>query len=97
MNITGTVTLWRERVVTVRLPTAVVQFCEKQPTKLQVVTMGAQGPVGTVGEPVLSRFEALDSATSEALSHSAENEQNLCQLISDMTNHFNYHAGVIST
>lgn len=104
MNVSSTVTLWRERFVTVRLPTVVVQYREKQPAGLQVVTVGRQGPVGTVAEEILSRVEVAEAAAqvatqtaSLALQGSADNRQSLDDVITEMTNRFNYHAGVIST
>ncbi|UIP28895.1 hypothetical protein [Photobacterium sp. TLY01] len=103
MNITQTVTLWRERFVTVHLPTMVVQYREKQPAGLQVVTVGAQGPVGTVAEEILSRVEVVEAAAqtatqtaATALQGYADNRQSLDDVITKMTNRFNYHAGVIS-
>lgn len=70
---------------------------------LSVVSVGAQGPVGTVAEEVLSKVEQAEQSANEAKSEasaahdeSQQTQLDMDQMLTDMTNRFNYHAGVIS-
>ncbi|HFQ4959199.1 TPA: hypothetical protein ACGUPM_002652 [Vibrio vulnificus] len=95
MDRTITVTLRTDRIITVRLPDSVEKVVSQNP-RVSVVTVGQQGPVGTVAEAVLAQAAKAESDAAKALEASLENSAHLDELVSQFTNHFNYHAGAIS-
>ncbi len=68
-----------------------------------VIAGGLQGPVGTVAEEVLSAVARAEAVAAEAKgtaedaqSLSEQNQSDLDDVVTQMTNRFNYHAGAIS-
>ncbi|KFA98778.1 hypothetical protein [Vibrio sp. ER1A] len=91
-----------KQVVTVTQGSKVSVLHLSRPT-LSVVSIGAQGPVGTVAEEVLNRVEQMEHQTAQAVEQAQEaktqsdtNSAALADSLSQMTNRFNFYAGAIS-
>ena len=90
------VTLNTDRVITVRLPQGIAVVRDQVKPNIQVVTIGQQGPVGTVSEEVLAtaaEAKALAVAASEVTQSTAIL---LDSVIISITNGFNFQAGELS-
>ncbi len=63
--------------------------------KMSVVTMGRQGPVGTVAEDVLARAMAAEAAANEAKAQSSQVADDQTTMVDGMTMAINHYIGVI--
>ncbi len=61
-----------------------------------VVSVGLQGPVGTVAEDVLSRAAAAELAATAASNVANQAATDVEQLVTDLNNAFVFHSGAIS-
>ncbi len=90
-----TVTLKTDRIITVRLPDSINTVTSRHQA-VSVVTLGSQGPVGSVAEEVLSKAAQASTDAVLALETSQKNQAFLDDVVTGMTNRFNYHARAIS-
>lgn len=90
------VTVPVERIVTVRLGDTVVEVRQPAAPRLQVLTFGYQGPVGTVAENVLARAAAAETTANEAMALAEDTATDLASLTTQLRDAFTYHTGVIS-
>ena len=67
----------------------------KHQVKLSAVTMGKQGPVGTVAENVLARAVEAEAAAKAAQSLSNQVAEQQSSMVSDMTNTLEHFIGAI--
>ncbi|MGR5262945.1 hypothetical protein ACPV38_02945 [Photobacterium damselae] len=91
------VSLKIDRIITVRLPQTTAIIHEQVKPNIEVVTIGQQGPVGTVSESVLAAAAQAKAISETALKQTQITSGLLDEVIMNMTNGFNFHAGVIST
>lgn len=85
-----------ERIVTVVQGARVVEVRQAQPPSIHVITVGVQGPVGTVAEEVLSRAATAEVAAVEASALAEDTATDLASLTTKLRDAFTYHTGVIS-
>lgn len=74
--------------------TAVVQLASQ--LAVSVVTIGTQGPVGTVAENVLLRALQAEHAANQAVAVSEDTLQGLTTLISEFKSSLDFHTGALS-
>lgn len=92
-----------ERIVKVKVQDSVVEVREPAEPRVQVVTVGVQGPVGTVAENVLQRALQAEQSANEAKLAATEAQemagdtlQGLTALVDGMKQRLDYHTGAIS-
>lgn len=98
MNSQGVVTITKgiERIVTLRQSCGVVEVRQTIAPRLSVISLGVQGPVGTLAESVLQRALRAEADSREALKKAESNDAAMASLLADLSGAFTYHAGVIS-
>lgn len=85
-----------QRIVTVTQGDQVVEVRQALSPHIQVISMGVQGPVGTVAERVLDRAAAAEAAADEAMALAEDTATDLASLTTQLRDAFTYHTGVIS-
>ena len=85
-----------QRIVTVTQGDQVVEVRQSLSPHVQVISMGVQGPVGTVAERVLDRAAAAEAAADEAMALAEDTVTDLASLTTQLRDAFTYHTGVIS-
>ncbi len=85
-----------QRIVTVTQGDQVVEVRQSLSPHVQVISMGVQGPVGTVAERVLDRAAAAEAAADEAMDLAEDTATDLASLTTQLRDAFTYHTGVIS-
>lgn len=85
-----------QRIVTVTQGDQVVEVRQSLSPHVQVISMGVQGPVGTVAERVLDRAAAAEAAADEAMALAEDTATDLASLTTQLRDAFTYHTGVIS-
>ncbi|MBF7051746.1 hypothetical protein IOC61_00180 [Halomonas sp. KAO] len=85
-----------QRIVTVIQGDQVVEVRQTLSPHIQVISMGVQGPVGTVAERVLDRAAAAEAAADEAMALAEDTATDLASLTTQLRDAFTYHTGVIS-
>lgn len=85
-----------QRIVTVTQGDQVVEVRQALSPHIQVISMGVQGPVGTVAESVLSQAAAAEATAGEAKALSEDTATDLASLTTQLRDAFTYHTGVIS-
>jgi len=91
-----TVTVPIERIVTVSQGGRVVEVRQAVSPSVHVVSVGLQGPVGTVAEDVLTRAAAAEQAADAAQAEATQTSDDLASVVTRLNNAFAYHAGAIS-
>lgn len=109
MNSQVLITVPIERIVTVRHGDTIVEVCQPAAPRLQVLTFGYQGPVGTLSGNVLQRVEqtSADAAFAREAAEEAgaaalvaqgaadEAAKSVGSLIRSLQNAFEHHAGAL--
>lgn len=85
-----------ERIVRVNIRGSVVEVCEPAEPRVQVVTVGVQGPVGTVAENVLQRAMQAEQAATAAQTMASDTLEGLTALVNGMQQSLDYRIGAIS-
>tara|TARA_B100000929_G_scaffold244902_1_gene202989 strand:+ start:1095 stop:1403 length:309 start_codon:yes stop_codon:yes gene_type:complete len=85
-----------QRIVTVTRGDQVVEVRQALSPHIQVISMGVQGPVGTVAESVLSQAATASATAEEAKALSENTATDLASLTTQLRDAFTYHTGVIS-
>lgn len=85
-----------QRIVTVTQGDQVVEVRQALSPHVQVISMGVQGPVGTVAEDVLTRAAAAEQAAAAAQAEATQTTDDLASVVTRLNNAFAYHAGAIS-
>lgn len=96
MNSQVLITVPIERIVTVRHGDTIVEVRQPAAPRLQVLTFGYQGPVGTVAESVLEKAASAQAAAENATALAEDATTDLAALTSKLKDAFVYHAGAIS-
>lgn len=86
-----------DRIVTLSVGGAVVEVRESTKPNVQVVTVGVQGPVGTVAENVLAMAAQAEAAAARAEALAVQNDADLTQFVNSLSNAIAYQSGVFST
>lgn len=93
---TVTITRGVERIVTLKQDAGVVEIRQAIAPRLNVISLGVQGPVGVLAENVLQRTQQAEQNAMQALELATGASATLAGLLEDLQGAFIYHAGVIS-
>lgn len=93
---TVTITRGVERIVTVKQGASVVEIRQVIAPRLNVISLGVQGPVGVLAENVLQRTLQAEQNANQALALAKGADSTLAGLLEELQGAFIYHAGVIS-
>lgn len=85
-----------ERVVSVNHSGQVVEVRQQLDPRLNVISVGVQGPVGALADDVLQRTKLAEINAYQALALASDTSAVMGALLDDLQGSFNYHAGVIS-
>lgn len=86
-----------QRIVTVTQGGRVVEVRQALSPHIQVISMGVQGPVGTVAESVLNRAAIAEATAEDAKTLAEGAATDLASLTRQLRDAFTYHTGVISS
>ncbi|TOP74092.1 hypothetical protein [Vibrio parahaemolyticus] len=90
-----TVKVVERQVVRMNIGQSQVSMQSPSRMKMSIVTMGRQGPVGTVAEDVLARAMAAEAAANEAKAQSSQVADDQTTMVDGMTMAINHYIGVI--
>ncbi|WP_413285970.1 hypothetical protein [Vibrio sp. MA40-2] len=91
-----TVKVVEQQVVRMNIGQSQVTMQNPSKMKMSVITMGRQGPVGTVAEDVLARAMAAELAANEAKAQSSQIAEDQTSMVDGMTMALDHYIGVIS-
>lgn len=91
-----TIKVVEKQLVRMKIGQSLVTMQNPSKMMMSVITMGRQGPVGTVAEDVLARAMAAELAANEAKAQSAQVAADQTTIVDGMTMAFDHYIGVIS-
>ncbi|WP_182027495.1 hypothetical protein [Vibrio rotiferianus] len=95
MNNCITMKVVKRHVVSMRAGRSMVELRTPSRTRLNVVSLGKQGPVGTVAEEVLKIATEAQTAANEAKAQSSQVAQEQTLMVDGMTMTIDHYIGVI--
>lgn len=95
MNNCITMKVVKRHVVSMRAGRSMVELRTPSRTRLNVVSLGKQGPVGTVAEEVLKIATEAQIAANEAKAQSSQVAQEQTLMVDGMTMTIDHYIGVI--
>ncbi|MDW1763138.1 hypothetical protein R7040_18200 [Vibrio sp. 1069] len=95
MNNCITMKVVKRHVVSMRAGRSMVELRTPSRTRLNVVSLGKQGPVGTVAEEVLKIATEAQTVANEAKAQSSQVAQEQTLMVDGMTMTIDHYIGVI--
>ncbi|MBD1559508.1 hypothetical protein HC752_21430 [Vibrio sp. S9_S30] len=95
MNNCITMKVVSRHVVSMKAGRSMVELRTPRKTRFNVVSMGKQGPVGTVAEEVLKMAAEAQNAANEAKAQSSQLAEDQSTMVDGMTMTIDHYIGVI--
>lgn len=95
MNNCITMKVVKRHVISMRAGRSMVEIRSPSRARLNVVSLGKQGPVGTVAEEVLKMATEAQAAANEAKVQSAQVAEDQSSMVGGMTMTIDHYIGVI--